>query len=69
MDEISEEARLLVSNDLKTDEQFFLFYTNLKNQVEDLTKNRSKLWYQKKKEKSSERQIYLFFRCQERRCR
>ena len=59
MDEISEEARLLVSNDLKTDEQLFLFYTNLKNQVKDLTKNRSKLWYQKKKEKSSERQIEL----------
>lgn len=54
MDKISEEAKLLVSNNLKTDEQFFLFYEDIKKQVEDLTKKRSKLWYEKKKHKEKD---------------
>ena len=46
MEKISEEARLLVSNNLKTNEQFFLFKEDKEERLKELTDQRSKLWYQ-----------------------
>ena len=59
MDNISEEARLLVSNNLKTNEQFFLFKEEKEKLLNDLTDKRSKLWYQHKKAKSKEEKEML----------
>jgi hypothetical protein len=54
MDQISEEVKLLVSNNLKTNEQFFCFQTEKKNKLDELLDQRSKLWYQHKKSKTFE---------------
>jgi len=56
MEEISNEARLLVRNNLKTNEQFFLFKTEKEKQLDKLMDERSKLWYRYKKSKSKEEQ-------------
>ncbi len=49
MEEISKETRLLVSNNLKTDEQFFSFKEQKEKRLDNLMDQRSKLWYQHKK--------------------
>ena len=54
MEEISRETRLLVSNNLKTNEQFFLFKEEKKSKLDNLMDQRSKLWYQHKKAKGDE---------------
>ena len=59
MDKISEEAKLLVSNNLKTNEQFFSFKTEKENKLNDLTDKRSKLWYRHKKSKNKEEKEIL----------
>ena len=45
LDKISEEAKLLVSENLETDEQFFLFKNNKQNELNALLDEREKLWY------------------------
>lgn len=58
MDKISEEARLLVSNDLKTNEQFFSFKEEKEKRLKELLDKRYELWYKHKKVNSEEeRQI------------
>ena len=52
MEEISKETRLLVSNNLKTNEQFFSFKEQKEKSLDNLMDQRSKLWYQHKKAKS-----------------
>ena len=54
MESISNEARLLVRNNLKTNEQFFLFKEEKEKRLEDLMDQRGKLWYKHKKSKSSQ---------------
>jgi len=54
MEDISKEARLLVSNNLKTNEQFFSFREDKKKRLDDLMDQRSKLWYKHKKSNSKE---------------
>lgn len=54
MEEISRETRLLVSNNLKTNEQFFSFKEEKKSKLGNLMDQRSKLWYQHKKAKGDE---------------
>ena len=48
LDKIIEETKLLVKNNLKTDEQFFLFKDNLEVQINILKDEREKLWYKYK---------------------
>lgn len=58
MDKISEEARLLVSNDLKTNEQFFSFKEEKEKRLKELLDKRYELWYKHKKVNiEEERQI------------
>lgn len=52
MDRISEETKLLVRNNLKTNEQFFSFKEQKSKLLTDLLDKRSKLWYKHKKSKS-----------------
>ena len=54
MEEISKEARLLVRNELKTNEQFFAFKNEKEKELDSLMDRRSKLWYKHKKSKSKE---------------
>ena len=54
MEEISKEARLLVRNELKTNEQFFSFKEEKEKELDSLMDRRSKLWYKHKKSKSKE---------------
>lgn len=54
MDKISEEARLLVSNDLKTNEQFFSFKEEKEKRLKELLDKRYELWYKHKKVNSEE---------------
>ncbi|QUN13818.1 relaxase/mobilization nuclease domain-containing protein [Clostridium sp. C1] len=54
MEDISNETKLLVRNNLKTDEQFFLFKEEKEKQLNDLMDQRSKLWYKHKKSKSKQ---------------
>ena len=54
MEDISNETKLLVRNNLKTDEQFFLFKEEKEKQHNDLMDQRSKLWYKHKKSKSKQ---------------
>ena len=54
MEEISKEARLLVRNELKTNEQFFAFKNEKEKEIDSLMDRRSKLWYKHKKSKSKE---------------
>ena len=54
MEEISNETRLLVRNNLKTDEQFFSFKEDKEKRLEELMDQRSKLWYKHKKSKSKQ---------------
>ena len=54
MEEISNETRLLVRNNLKTDEQFFAFKEDKEKRLEELMDQRSKLWYKHKKSKSKQ---------------
>ena len=49
MDKISNEAKLLVSYDLKTNEQFFCFKEEKEKKLKELTDERYKLWYKHKK--------------------
>lgn len=53
MDDISNETKLLVRNNLKTDEQFFSYKKEKENKLDELMDQRSKLWYKHKKSKSS----------------
>ena len=53
MEEISNQTRLLVRNNLKTDEQFFSFKEDKEKRLDELMDSRSKLWYKHKKSKSS----------------
>ena len=46
LDKISEEAKLLVSEKLETDEQFFSFKAKKQNELNNLLSEREKLWYQ-----------------------
>lgn len=59
MDKISEEARLLVSNDLKTNEQFFCFKEEKEKRLKELTDKRYELWYKHKKTNSVEEKEIL----------
>ena len=52
MEDISKETRLLVSNNLKTNEQFFSFKEEKEKRLDELMDTRSKLWYKHKKSKS-----------------
>ena len=52
MEDISNETRLLVSNNLKTNEQFFLFKNEKEKKLDNLLDERSKLWYIHKKSNS-----------------
>ena len=52
MEDISKETRLLVSNKLKTNEQFFSFKEEKTQRLGNLMDQRSKLWYQHKKAKN-----------------
>jgi len=54
MEEISNEARLLVRNELKTNEQFFLFKEEKEKKLDSLMDERSKLWYKHKKTNDKE---------------
>ena len=54
MEDISNETKLLVRNNLKTDEQFFLFKEEKEKRLNDLMDQRSKLWYKHKKSKSKQ---------------
>lgn len=45
MDQISEETKLLVSNSLKTDVQFFSFKEKIENKLQSLLDERESLWY------------------------
>lgn len=54
MEKISEEARLLVSKELKTNEQFFLFREEKIKRRDELTEKRYKLWNKHKKSKNIE---------------
>lgn len=45
MDQISEESKLLVSNNLVTDVQFFSFKEKIKNDLNSLLEERESLWY------------------------
>lgn len=54
MEEMSNETRLLVSNNLKTNEQFFLFKEQKEKCLDSLMDKRSNLWYKHKKSKSKE---------------
>ena len=55
MDKISEEARLLVSNELTTDKQFFCFKKEKESKLNLLLNQRSKLWYRHKLVNDSEK--------------
>ena len=46
MDQISKEIKLLVEENLKTDEQFFSFKEKIENNLNSLLEDREKLWYQ-----------------------
>ncbi len=60
MQQISEEIRLLVSNKIETNQQFFLFQEEKQKQLDTLLDKREKLWYQHKKGKTlEEKQIIL----------
>ncbi len=52
MERISEETKLLVRNNLKTNEQFFSFEEQKSKELTNLLDKRSKLWYKHKKSKS-----------------
>ena len=54
MEEISNETRLLVRNNLKTDEQFFSFKEDKEKRLNELMDQRSKLRYKHKKSKSKQ---------------
>ena len=54
MEKISEEARLLVSKDLKTNEQFFLYREEKIKRRDELTEKRYELWNKHKKSKNIE---------------
>ena len=56
MEKISEEARLLVSKDLKTNEQFFLYREEKIKRRDELTEKRYELWNKHKKSKNAEEQ-------------
>lgn len=49
MEQISKETRLLVRNNLKTDEQFFNYKKNKELELDTLEDKRDKLWYRHKK--------------------
>ena len=57
MDEISEQTRLLVSNNIETDKQFFLFAKNKNDELNILIGEREKLWYKYKKNDSNKDEI------------
>lgn len=59
MEQISEQTRLLVRNNLKTNEQFFLFKNEKHNELTSLLDKRSKLWYKHKKSKIPEEKNQL----------
>ena len=54
MEDISNETKLLVRNNLKTDEQFFAFKEEKEKRLDELMDQRSKLWYKHKKLKSKQ---------------
>ena len=60
MDRLSKEIKLLATNNLETDEQFFLFKKEKETLLNDLMDKRSKLWYQhKKSQKTTDKESIL----------
>ena len=60
MDQLSKEIKLLATNNLETDEQFFLFKKEKETLLNDLMDKRSKLWYQhKKSQKTTDKESIL----------
>ena len=56
MERISEEARLLCSNDIKTTKELSLYMNTLNEELKNLEEERDKLYYQNTKLKKEERQ-------------
>lgn len=56
MERISKQTKLLVSNKIKTYEQFFSYSNTLKNKLDLLLDERSKLWYQHKKANNNDKE-------------
>ena len=54
LDEISAETKLLVSKNLDTYEQFFLYKKDVYERLNILLEDRSKLWYKYRKSKSND---------------
>lgn len=65
LDIIIEETKLLVSNKLETDEQFFLYKNNIEEEVGNLVDEREKLWYKHKTEKDRDEQEKIVKRIEE----
>ncbi len=56
MERISEEARLLCSNDIKTTKELSLYMNTLNEELKNLEEERDKLYYQNTKLKKEEKQ-------------
>ena len=54
LNQLSEEARLLVSNNIETNEQFFSFKSEKEKELLTLENSRHDLWYKHKKSKSND---------------
>ena len=65
LEKIIEETKLLVRNNLETDEQFFSFKQDIENKVNDLMDEREKLWYKHKTEKDISIQSKIINRIEE----
>ena len=57
MDNLVEEIRLLDKYELKDDIQFFSFYKERKNKLDEFIKTRDKLWYEHKKDNVDKEKI------------
>ena len=57
MDKLAEEIRLLDKYELKDNIQFFSFYKERKNKLDEFIKTRDKLWYENKKDKVDKEKI------------
>lgn len=60
MEKLSEETRLLVRENIETDEHFFSFKEKINNEYENYKKKKSSLWYEHKKAKKSEDKMKVF---------
>ena len=59
MNEISEQTRLLVRNEIKTYEQLLLYRTNLINDIEELDSERHNLWIKIKRISNEEEKVNI----------